>query len=85
MPGLGAIADAGGWAVAVFMALSIIVAIIAGRLVTGPVHAREIARGDRLEAEAVKLVRRAATLERGLDRCRSALQAAKRRPPRAAS
>lgn len=85
MPPLDAIADAGGWAVCVFTLLLVVLALLTGRLVPGPIHARDVARAERLEAEAVSLVRRTRSLERGLDRCRSALAAAKRRPSRARS
>lgn len=82
MPDLSTIADAGGWACFAFLALLVIGAILHGDLIPGPIHRREIARGDRLEAEAVPLVKRTRVLERGLDRCRTALQAANRRPTR---
>ena len=82
MPTVDVIADAGGWAFSGFLAISIIVALIRGDLVPGFIHRREIARGDRLEAEAAPLVKRTRILERGLDRCRAALRAASRRPTR---
>lgn len=85
MPGLDVIADAGGWAFAGFVLLSVIVAIIAGKLVPGPLMQREIERGDRLEADGIRLAVRAGRLERGLERCQEANRHLKRRPRHAAS
>lgn len=79
VPDITVIADAGGWAFGGFISLLVLGAILRGALVPGAVYQREVARGDRLEAEAVPLVRRAAQLERGLERCRTALRTATRR------
>jgi len=84
VPPLDAIADAGGWAFAGFVLLSVIVAIIAGKLVPGPLMQREIGRGDRLEAQGLRLTRRVSQLERGLDRCREEVRQLKRRSRHAA-
>ena len=69
----------GGWALAVFMAFSITLAFIRSDLVSGIIYRREIARGDRLEAEGVRLARRYRSMERQRDRAREALRAERAR------
>lgn len=63
MPDVGTLADLGGWAVSVAIALGVVTAIIRGQLVPGFVYRREVKRGDRLEAANDRLIERVAVLE----------------------
>lgn len=49
LPDLNALADAGGWLVAVGSLLSILGLILTGHLVPGRTHDREVKRGDSLD------------------------------------